>query len=515
MKKSIIISSAIAGMGATAAIVAAVISSGAGTSNIPPGSTAAENPSAYVQQASTTQQTQNTQQTQTSQKPSTTKKETTKKNTTTQKTTVQDEAKKHISFNKKNTDPLSTVSGFDELEKKFSKVFEAIKKGYDSFSSKIDLSDYKISYSDLRNIVNSLGTDREYFYVSSKYEYSQKESENRVMEYLPKYTMSSADAAKYRKQINAEINRVYEEASKLKSDVEKLMYVHDYIIDNTVYNTSTTEDRNNIYGAFVLRNTLCTGYAEAFDAVASKLGFKSYIIKSDKINHAWNLVMLDGRYYHIDCAWDDPTITNPNLINNPVSDYGRYLNFLVSDSTAYKQDHASNDWSVNGYKANGAATSAYYDNFFWRDFNELMRYSNGNWYHSLESESAKNVSDVKFFIDKIHFTGNESYTIDGCRSINSCWKFGNSFYPVFYSTLQTYKGSVYYMKADGIYKLKDGGALNGSGDSLVFKNPRKDNIYDFDINASKGSFTVAYGKNNSNSSSNASIISYKISDYNF
>ena len=27
---------------------------------------------------------------------------------------------------------------------------------------------------------------------------------------------------------------------------------------------------------------------------------------ADEIDHAWNLVELDGKWYHLDATWDDP-----------------------------------------------------------------------------------------------------------------------------------------------------------------------------------------------------------------
>ena len=421
---------------------------------------------------------------------------------------------RHTSFTKKNNDPLSKEVDFDSVAKKYSAVIAVIEKGYKSLQSTIDISDFSITYDELRSIIKYLGIGHGYYYVKSTYNYST--SGDYAVEYNPEYFWSSKDIENIDKQISSEVNRIASEAENLKTDLEKFLYIHNSLILNITYGAENTDRDNNLYGAFVLKNTLCTGYSEAFCQIASKLGLKAWVVTSDKLAHAWNIVLLDGRYYFVDCAWDDPTITNPNLMNNPVSGYGRYQYFMCSEEYLYKSDHQSKDWTVNGISVLGLAASKFYDSFFWRDYETLMKPSLGSWYQNYSYE-AKNVKpeQVKFSIDKITFTNNENYTLDINRMIYTCWKMGSSYYPVFYSTLQSYGGDVYYIRADGIYKINEEGSFDGSKDTCVFKNPRNDNIFDFYIDKADKTFTVMYGKTMENNSSNASKITYKISDYKF
>lgn len=92
------------------------------------------------------------------------------------------------------------------------------------------------------------------------------------------------------------------------SDYDKILYVHDYIIDNTVYNYGTEEaDKYNsshtAYGCLVDGNAVCEGYAKAFQYIMNRIGIESGICTGS--NHAWNYVKLDGEYYWIDTTWDD------------------------------------------------------------------------------------------------------------------------------------------------------------------------------------------------------------------
>ena len=92
---------------------------------------------------------------------------------------------------------------------------------------------------------------------------------------------------------------------------EKIENVYDWICDNMEYDDSLT--RGSIYDAFVLGNTVCTGYATAFQVVMEEMGIESYLCTGnvDGENHAWNAVFVDGRYYFVDATYGD-TSGNPD-----------------------------------------------------------------------------------------------------------------------------------------------------------------------------------------------------------
>ncbi len=62
-------------------------------------------------------------------------------------------------------------------------------------------------------------------------------------------------------------------------------------------------------------------------------------------SHAWNIIQIDGAWYHVDTTWDDPT--------NKGGDYIRYDYFLKSD-TYMRRDHSN--WT-----ASHTCTSTKYD----------------------------------------------------------------------------------------------------------------------------------------------------------
>lgn len=101
--------------------------------------------------------------------------------------------------------------------------------------------------------------------------------------------------------------------NKNLSTEDQLKAIHDYIIDNSIYDSNRTD--NNVieyksdiaYGPLIEGYGICGGYSDAFELFLEDLGIKSYKVSSD--SHVWNAVELYNNWYNIDLTWDDP-VTN-------------------------------------------------------------------------------------------------------------------------------------------------------------------------------------------------------------
>ncbi|MDE5605441.1 MAG: hypothetical protein K2I73_07650 [Eubacterium sp.] len=404
------------------------------------------------------------------------------------------------------------VKTFDEISKKYEDAIKKIETGYQNQFDNIRLKSCRITVDELEEIVKYLKTNCFYYYVDSNYTYFS--DGQYITSINPRYTMSAEEIKETDRFIHSMIDDIAKQASSYKTDIEKLIFIHNYLVENLEYGNDDSSE-NNIYGALVLKKTKCVGYSEAFRYIAEKAGIKTYIVSSSKLAHAWNMVLINGNYFFVDCTWDDPILDKVNLSNDPLSGYGCYKYFLCSEANYMKNEHKATDWTVNGENIKGIAVTTAYDNFLWRDYGSLMRYSKGSWYHDYgySGENITNSNDVKFSIDKITFSGNTKYEQETVRTIRTCWKMGMEFYDAFESTLQCIEDDLYYFTAEGIYRLDEKGRLNGKKDLRVFKNPKFNNIYDFDIDVLNGKFTVMYGSTDAYTKNNAAKETYKIADY--
>ena len=153
----------------------------------------------------------------------------------------------------------------------------------------------------------------------------------------------------------------YIKKNKIKSDIEKVFVVFNYIFKNISYdyeylnldkklkkvgfdNLSALEKRKifrtqTLEGIFT-KKTVCTGFSYIFKMLLEYIGIESNICigyfkigKGEKVPHAWNQVNIDGNWYNIDISYG-------------IEHYEEYVRiekgkipkyFLLSDEEYYKK----------------------------------------------------------------------------------------------------------------------------------------------------------------------------------
>lgn len=120
------------------------------------------------------------------------------------------------------------------------------------------------------------------------------------------------------------------------TDFEKIKTLHDYLIkyitrEDKKYNEIVPKYYYEAYGALVLKKSLSDGYAKVFMDIMKDVGMECSVVRGnyDGEEFVWNRIKLDGKWYNIDLAADDPTIkSHDNYDGTNI----RYDYFLVSDN---------------------------------------------------------------------------------------------------------------------------------------------------------------------------------------
>lgn len=117
--------------------------------------------------------------------------------------------------------------------------------------------------------------------------------------------------------------------------------LHDLIIDRINYayvngEPSTLRSAHSIAGVFDKSGAVCEGYARAYQYILNRLDIENVYVTgfSRGEAHAWNAVMLDGKYYCIDTTWDDG---NSNSYLQRYS--GRIYDYFCTPYSLFHVDH--------------------------------------------------------------------------------------------------------------------------------------------------------------------------------
>lgn len=116
-------------------------------------------------------------------------------------------------------------------------------------------------------------------------------------------------------------NSILDNARNLADDYEKEKYVHDSLLGLVEYQSNASMSQS-AYSALVNGQTVCAGYARAFQYLLQQLGIPCYYCTGySGQNHAWNIVCLYGDYYNVDVTWDDTQSGTYQFFNKTDADY--------------------------------------------------------------------------------------------------------------------------------------------------------------------------------------------------
>ncbi len=238
----------------------------------------------------------------------------------------------------------------------------AIINAFENAETKIDVSSFRIDSRQFREVLDSLydsRADQNQYYISSISTATETDGTPAWIQVRYQY---SVEEVKARREKDTKFNSLVKDIVKDNvtngmSDFEKARALHDYLVLNCEYdienyrNDTIPAASYTATGALVNHTAVCAGYARAYQALLTEAGIPSYYVSGTTASngaHAWNIIQIDGEWYHVDTTWDDPV---PDV-------KGRlcYTYFLRSDKYMRSHDHKSWDSSIK-------CTSTQYDTY--------------------------------------------------------------------------------------------------------------------------------------------------------
>lgn len=272
---------------------------------------------------------------------------------------------------------------FEATESQKSGARAALANAMAAGLSSVDISGYNISTSEVLGIfVDVLNEHPELFYVNRQFYYYYWGGT--VTDVCLSYVYTGSTLTQKKKLFNDAVNQFMLGVQPGWSDLEKMLYLNSYLCqlceyDKNYQNSKANPNRYNAYGVLVDKVAVCNGYALAVKLLCSKMGISSTMVTSVNINHAWNIVKVDGSLYYIDTTWNDP-------FGAPVGHAGHSYFLKSKDAFSGHGNTTSNDWVVqSGWSKYSVSSTKYDSGNVWDSSIYGITYNDddGCWYYTI------------------------------------------------------------------------------------------------------------------------------------
>lgn len=211
--------------------------------------------------------------------------------------------------------------------------------------------EYKNCYTDMEAIssdTNMLSILNNYVHPFNSFDSIIFNFDDNIIKVEIKHTYTEDEIKKLNAKVDEIINKTI---TNEMSTRDKIKAIHDYIINHTEYDTLKTKNindktyhSNTAYGVLIEGYGICSGYSDAMKLFLDKLNIINYKISNDQ--HIWNLVYLDGKWFHLDLTWDDP-VSDKNITRDNY--------FLIDTKTLKELNDDVHYYDVNVFKESKGA----------------------------------------------------------------------------------------------------------------------------------------------------------------
>lgn len=190
-------------------------------------------------------------------------------------------------------------------------AYRAIVQGMQQAAPVIDLQGLSLPVADVDLVFHCYHNDYpQHFWVDNRFSCSHDGTY--VLQITPDYLMTGDALQQAKGKWDAAVKEILSELRAGMTDFQREVVIHDAIIENCDYLDDASAGIRSAYGALVEGKAVCEGYARAFQYLLHQADIPSMLVfgQAGGVNHAWNMVRIDGQWYHADITWDDPTDEN-------------------------------------------------------------------------------------------------------------------------------------------------------------------------------------------------------------
>ncbi|MCQ2559430.1 MAG: transglutaminase-like domain-containing protein [Clostridia bacterium] len=296
--------------------------------------------------------------------------------------------------------------------------------------AKIDLSRYNVPVSAMNQIMNQMFFSHPDLFIVDSNKSTYSYSGSKVRSYNPVYIENALDKLEEYNQI---IDNIISNIDNDWSDLEKVLFIHDYLALHYKYDYSLTY--YTAYDLFTQKIGTCEAFTLGVTALLQRINLPVSYAFSEPDNHMWNVVQLDnGKWYNLDASHDLslwPGVAHHN-------------HFLVSSARLQSVCPQHRDMQCR-YEMNDTT----YDAYFWAESENGIPFvwSGSNWYYAFY-----NTDNGTTTIYQWEPGTNNSTLVTELNFVWPDWEEPDfSYWKGFYSGLSYYQGMLIYNDPANFY----------------------------------------------------------------
>ncbi len=228
---------------------------------------------------------------------------------------------------------------YNQLNKEQQKAYYAIRQGLLEMAPSFPVP--RLERKELSDVYFMIRMDDPMIFWSTTFKYRYYDN-SAYVELIPQYLFTRDKIKEHRLAMEARVKKLVRQAEKL-DEKGKELFIHDFICENVHYDKLKKEYSHEIIGALGNGVAVCEGIAKAVKLLCDRLGIWCVVALSEnnpekgiKYRHAWNVIRIDGKYYHLDATFDNTLSRSSTL---------RYDYVNLSDKQIFR-DHEPVIWKM-------------------------------------------------------------------------------------------------------------------------------------------------------------------------
>lgn len=228
---------------------------------------------------------------------------------------------------------------YEQLSKEQQRAYYVMKEGLLKLQDSFMVP--KLSPKELSDIYFMIRMDCPQIFYSVTFSYKYY-ADSTAVEMIPQYLFSKDKIKEHRLALESRVKKLARQAEHM-DEKQKELFIHDFIVNNVKYDKLKKEYSHEIIGALGNGVAVCEGMAKAVKVLCDELNIWCIVAlceanpeKGIKYRHAWNVVKINGQYYHLDTTFDN-TLSQDDTI--------RYDYVNLSDKQIFR-DHEPIIWKV-------------------------------------------------------------------------------------------------------------------------------------------------------------------------